>query len=344
MSPTRRLWIVPCFFFATAAVAWSQPVAEPVLKPPAPAKVAALVNGKPILESALDQAMKGVPDDKKKEARAEILNILIDNSLLDQYLIGQGVRVEPKEVDARLTEIKKQMAAQQQVFAKVLQDMNLTEEEFRGQLVSGIRWQKLVDSQASEKSLRELFDKNPEMFDGTMVHARHILLAPGPDAAAQQKAVADLRALRKQIEDAAARGVAKLPPTADAVAKEKERIRITEETFAALAKEKSACPSKERGGDVGTFPRLGAMVEPFAKAAFALKPYEMSDVVATPFGYHLILVVERLKRQEPRNTFMPPAAIQYEDVKDDVREVFGGRMRDELLGRLRQTAKVEIVK
>ena len=52
------------------------------------------------------------------------------------------------------------------------------------------------------------------------------------------------------------------------------------------------------------------MVEPFAKAAFTLPPYKVSDVVTTQFGHHLILVTER----------KPGKAVKYEEIKEDVKE------------------------
>lgn len=58
-------------------------------------------------------------------------------------------------------------------------------------------------------------------------------------------------------------------------------------TFEALAKEFSKCPSGRDGGDLGSFGR-GQMVAPFEKAAFDLKPGEISGPVRTQFGYHLI--------------------------------------------------------
>lgn len=87
------------------------------------------------------------------------------------------------------------------------------------------------------------------------IRASHILISPGENAAAQ---IADLKT---QIEGGA--------------------------SFADLAKEHSACPSSAQGGDLGQFGQ-GAMVPPFDQAAFALEVGQLSDVVETQFGLHLI--------------------------------------------------------
>ena len=77
--------------------------------------------------------------------------------------------------------------------------------------------------------------------------------------------------------------------------------------FAALAKEYSEGPTKERGGDLGFFPR-GSMVPAFDQTVFSLQPGEISDVVETQFGYHII------KLEEIR-----PASVRgYEEVRDNL--------------------------
>jgi peptidyl-prolyl cis-trans isomerase C len=69
-----------------------------------------------------------------------------------------------------------------------------------------------------------------------------------------------------------------------------ERLKKGEK-FSAIAKDVSLCPSKKRGGDLGTFGR-GQMVKEFENAAFALDKGQISGIVKTQFGYHIIKRLE----------------------------------------------------
>ena len=124
--------------------------------------------------------------------------------------------------------------------------------------------------------------------------------------------------------------VAKLPDNADALAREQVRCDRLCDLFAEQAKKVSTCPSKAEGGDLNWFPRSGSMVEPFAAAAFALKPGQISDPVRTPFGYHLILVTGR----------KPGAVTKFEDVKEEVREIYCQQARQPRGPASNQTAKL----
>ena len=66
-----------------------------------------------------------------------------------------------------------------------------------------------------------------------------------------------------------------------------KKAKAKDADFAALAKEYSDGPSKDKGGDLGTF-KKGAMHKNFEEAAWKLKVDEISDIVETPFGFHVI--------------------------------------------------------
>ena len=102
------------------------------------------------------------------------------------------------------------------------------------------------------------------------VHARHILLKLNDAMSEEEKA-----RIRKQAEQIA-----------------EEMKHASDEEFATRAREISQGPSATKGGDLGWF-RRGDMVPAFEQAAFALKPGETSGVVQTPFGLHIIRVIER---------------------------------------------------
>jgi parvulin-like peptidyl-prolyl isomerase len=296
------------------------------------AATAATVNGQPIPEVALQRGLKHIPPEQQAAARTEILNRLIDNLILDQYLLQLRIDVPKKDLDNRMEQIRQEIKKGGQTFEKVMQELMLTEEELRTQLQAELRWEKYASDQATDKVLREVFDKNMDMFDGTMVRARHILITPpAGNAQAADQAKAKLEGIKQQIEAEVARALAKLPPDTDSLGRERIRTRTIDDTFAALARKESACPSKEQGGDLNWFPRIGRMVEPFAKAAFAMKPYEIGQVT-TQFGCHLILVTDRRPGKETK----------FEDIKEVVKEVYFDRLREYLVGQLRPKTKIVV--
>ena len=120
-----------------------------------------------------------------------------------------------------------------------------------------------------ERVRKAVDERRPELDTPEQVRARHILVSLDPmaDDAAKRAARSEIDAAKKRVEAG--------------------------EDFAAVAKEVSDDPgSKETGGDLGFFKR-GAMVAPFENAAFSLEPGELSDVVESPFGFHLIRVEEK---------------------------------------------------
>jgi peptidyl-prolyl cis-trans isomerase C len=313
----------------TASPAFAQPAGNL----PAPTPAAAMINGQAIPEAWVQRSLRRVPPAEHAKARAEIVNYLIDNMLVDQYLAQQKIPVDAKDVATRLAELQAELKKQGQQYQAMLKDMMLSEDELKAQILADLRWEKYALAQGTDAALQQLYEKNGTMFDGTQVRARHILLMPPmSDAAAVGKARAQLVAFKQQLEAEAAQAVAKMPPSADPLARENERLAVLQVSFGKLASQYSTCPSKADGGDLNWFPRTGSMPESFAVAAFALKPGQISDPVQTPFGLHLILVTARKSGQ----------ATKFSDVKEEVREVFCNNLRDNLVAQQRKTAKITI--
>jgi peptidyl-prolyl cis-trans isomerase C len=100
-----------------------------------------------------------------------------------------------------------------------------------------------------------------------------------------------------------------------------------------LAKENSDCPSSTKGGDL-KFGRRQSWVAPFSDAAFALQPGQVSDVVKTRFGYHIIKVTDRKEA----------AQIPFDNVKDDISRTLRTQKEAELfrkyISSIKDSAKI----
>jgi parvulin-like peptidyl-prolyl isomerase len=326
----RSLWAAAAFVLLclSASAQTPAPTAAPA------AGVAARVNGQPIPETAVQRAIDHLPAAKRDEARTQILDYLIENLLLDQYVQQlPQFTVKNEEIDKKLDEVRADLKSQNKDFAKMLQEMKVTEAELREQVAADLRWTAYCNAEATDDKLKQLFDSEKDLFDGTMVRARHILLTPDmKDAKAIETASGQIRGIKKEIEAAVDKGMAECKET-DPLAREKKRRDLLDDAFADAAKKYSQCPSKAQGGDVDYFQRAGRMVEPFSKAAFALKPFQMTDAVQTQFGVHLILLTDRKQGLD----------VQFDKIKDDVKDEFCDRLRDQLLAKIKPHAKIEIM-
>ena len=259
---------------------------------------AAVVNGTVIKQAELDsemnrflarlQSQNRVPSDLELgQIKKQVLENLIARELLYQESQKKGIKVDQKEIEEQLTALKGRFPSEVE-FKNALSTMNLTEADLRFQFERDLAIRKLLDDQiggkstVSEKESRAYYDSNLESFKKSeQVRASHILIKvdPGADEAKKAEARTKIESLQAKLKNG--------------------------EDFGALAKEYSEGPSGPKGGDLGFFGR-GQMVKPFEETAFSMKPGQVSGMVETRFGYHLIMVTERT----------PESTLSYEEVKD----------------------------
>jgi peptidyl-prolyl cis-trans isomerase C len=313
---------------ATTSAQPANPAGAKPLAPKDLPAVVAKVNGENIKKEDLLQgaqavqirlAQEGRPAVPSVEFYREVLNQIIGIALLQQDAKAQGVTATDQEIQQQLAQ-RKSAFPNEQAFKQALAQAGLTEQKLRDQTRDAIAVQKYIQSRlakgggVTEQATRDFYDKNKAQIQAPeRVHVRHILIRVDPQAtaAAKQDARQKAETLLKRLQAG--------------------------EDFGKLASENSDDPgSKVRGGDLG-FVAKGQAPPAFEAATFALtKPNQLSPVVETQSGYHIIQFVEK----------QAAGAIPYEQVKDRIGQLIQQQQGQQQLANrvreLRGKAKVEM--
>lgn len=304
---------------ALAAVPARRPVPAAAPTPaPAPARaatkaapaeaidaVAAMVNDEAVLVSDVEEQLylflqqvqqqgeRAMPDSAEIDTlRRRILDQMVDDRILQGEAKRQAIVITDAEVgrqvDAAIAQAKERIGGEE-AYQQQLRRENLTESALRDKYRGEMRKQMMVErlrqkqfpkrtvtQEEAEAYFRDHKDKFPKI--PGEVHLQVIQITPQPDSAALAAGFARVTAIRKRL--------------------------LAGEKFAKVAAETSEDPgSANAGGDLG-FNVRGRMVKEFDDAAFSLKLNELSQPVRTPFGWHLIQVLERdsLKSVAGRDT------------------------------------------
>lgn len=234
------------------------------------------------LQSDLDKRLllmkDQIPRERLQEVTANVKKRLIDDFVIRCLLLDeihrQKITATDKDVEDAVSQLKSNLP-QGVTIEDLMKKNQLTRDQVNEEVRLGIQINKLVlasvggKTKPTNKEVNSFYHKNRDKFQmPESVHVRHILVA---------KAAGDDEGMRaekrKKVEDLRT----KLLGGAD---------------FAETALKSSDCPSKQAGGDLGTFQR-GQMVKPFEDAAFSQKKGEIGPIVETEFGYHIIQVLEK---------------------------------------------------
>jgi peptidyl-prolyl cis-trans isomerase C len=246
-----------------------------------------------------------------------VADTLVANILLTKAAEASGLVVSDEDLAKEITTIEAN-APEGTSLKDALAENNIDFDEWKTDLRKQILLRKLVDEKtatiadATTAEIATFYETNSDAFKvPESVSASHILFAFTPedtDATKAQKKL-DLEKIRADL--------------------------LAGGDFEAIAAEKSDCPSKARGGDLGTFSR-GQMVPEFETAAFTQEPNTIGDIVETQFGYHLI-----------KTTAHEPASVRpLSEVKDQLKDYLTGKAKQEALlayiNELKATADIQM--
>jgi len=278
--------------------------------------VAARINGVPITRAQVDKLAQRMAAAQKSSVDAmkqEALQSLIDIEVIAQQAKVEKIDASAAEVDQRVNELKNRYPTPE-AFQQALAGNHATEAELRRDLGRTVLVQKVLDKHVTvtlpPNAVEEFYKANPDKFQHPAeIRISHIFF--------------------------------KAPPEGDPKVKERATEALARvkkgEDFGKLASELSDDPgSKDKGGDLG-FLAADGLVKEIAAAASSLKPGEVSGVVQSKFGYHIIKVTDT----------RPAGVTPLADVKSDLQSFLEDQERDKLqqayVEGLKKQAKIEIV-
>ena len=271
---------------------------------------------KPVLKKMASQIPSQYLEQYKTQMRKNILEQLVVEHLLMTEAERNKIEVSDKEVE---DEINKQLAGQNmsmEDFKELLKAYGTSYEEQAEQIKNRLIFTKLIDRKLAGKTkvvtvdeARKFYDENTKEFvTPARTRTSHILIPTSSD---------DPNSDPNQVKTAA-------------LAKAKKLLKQIREgsDFAELAKKNSIGPSAKNGGDLGFQPK-GMLAPEYENAAAALELGQVSDIVETPFGYHII----KLTGRQDANT------VSFDEAKDDIQL----RLMDMQKGQLVQDYIVELL-
>lgn len=262
-----------------------QAAPAPVPAKPVPATlpdVIARVNGEAINKTELQdaitslegQAGRPVPPEERDQVLRAVLDQLVTGHVLLQESRNRKVTVPDTEIDSRVGELRQRFPTEEE-FTKALATRNLTVDKIREELRKQLAIEKMIESEVTpqvsvnDQDVKNFYDQNPAQFQQPeQYRASHILVMVPQGATPEQKQEArgKIDGVLKQVKGGG--------------------------DFAELAKANSQDGSASQGGDLNFFTR-GQMVEPFQKAVESLQVGQVSEVVETQFGFHIIKLTDK---------------------------------------------------
>lgn len=299
---------------AIIATTWTSAA---VAQAPGANSPAARVNGEDItlaeFHAIVELRPSPVPVSKElqREMRKAAVDMLIDDLLMRQFLRRHVAPANPADLQKEYDKLREALKKQNKTIEQFLLDGKMSAEQLRADIVARLQWKAYLQGQYPEAQIKSYYQANKVFFDNVLVRASHILVKLPANATAEdkQRAKAKIDTIRQEIVAGKA-------------------------TFEDAARKYSDCPSREKAGDLGNFPYKFIVVEPIARAAFGAKKGEVSDVVATEFGYHLIKATDRTAGEPSR----------FEDSRDTIRDVMAqeSELYQRILAEQKKTAKIEV--
>lgn len=274
------LFIIPLLVLGVSSLAFPLGAPEPVTG------IVAVVNDDIITSWEVNQALQVLVREAEKksplsaearrELRSKVIAGLIDKKLAEQKIKELNIKVSEEELRQSIEDVKKQNKLTQEALVAALASQGLTYEQYRNQLRDQLERLRLVSQevkskiQVGEHEVREYYEANKTLFtEEESFRARHIFIKKPKDITGEQ------------LESLSAR--------VDAIWKEAQGGS----DFAELARRYNEDATAKDGGSLGTF-KKGDMQGEFVQLLDSMKPGDVSAVIRTSSGFHIVKLEERI--------------------------------------------------